>query len=98
MYYAYVFMHKHARLGSLGSCSPKKKLDPLRSLLRPFLDRTRIVVATWLVDICIKFLAACPCAFTKLADLEFLQKKVLWLAEQQAGNITRRTTGELSSF
>ena len=39
----------------------------------------------------------CPCVFAKPADLEFLREKVLWLAEQQVGNITKRTTGELSS-
>ena len=38
-----------------------------------------------------------PCAFAKPAVLELLQEKVLRLAEQQAGNITRRTTSELSS-
>ena len=38
-----------------------------------------------------------PCAFAKPAVLELLREKVLWLAEQQAGTITTRTTGELLS-
>ena len=34
-----------------------KKLDALILLLRPFWNRSRIVVATWLADNCIKFVA-----------------------------------------
>ena len=36
---------------------PQKKSDALRLLLRPFWNRSRIVVAIWLADNCIKFLA-----------------------------------------
>ena len=62
----YVCMHKHARLVGSEGMLPQEtfflKFDALRLLLRPFWDRSRIVVATWLADNCI---FGCPCAFTK---------------------------------
>ena len=39
-----------------GGMLPQKKSDALRLLLRPFWNRSRIVVATWLAGYCIKFL------------------------------------------
>ena len=69
------------------------KLDALRLLLRSFWDRNRIYMARGQLHP----IFGCPC-FAKPADLEFsLREKVLQLAEQQAGNITRRTTGALLS-
>ena len=62
-------------------------VDALRLLLRPFWDRSRIIVATCLADNCIKFLAVHVHMLSKLT-WNFYHKKVLWLAEQQAGNIT----------
>ena len=47
---------KHARLGGSGGISPTK-LDALRLLPRPFWDRSRAVVATWLDEYCIQLLA-----------------------------------------
>ena len=38
-----------------------KKFDALRLLLRPFLNGSRAVVATWLAEYCIHFLAAHVC-------------------------------------
>ena len=77
-----VCMHKHARLGGSGGMLPQEILDALRLLLRPFWDRSRALVATWLVEYCIQFLA---CAFAKPADFGFPRGKVLSLrlAEQQ---------------
>ena len=79
----YVCMHKHVRLGGSGGMLPQEtfflKLDALRLLLRPFWDRSRIVVATWLTDNCI---------LAVHVHLLSLREKVLRLAEQQAGNIT----------
>ena len=49
----YVCMHKHARLGGSGGMLPQEILDALR----PFWDRSRAVVATWLTEYCIQFLA-----------------------------------------
>ena len=50
----YVYMHNHARLGGSGGMHgpPGKflKLDALRLLLRPFWDRSRAVVVTWLAE------------------------------------------------
>jgi len=37
------------------------KLDALRLLLRPFWDKSRAVVATWLAEYCIQFLAVHVC-------------------------------------
>ena len=53
---ASVCMHKHARLwhALLGKF---QKWDALRLLLRPFWDRSKAVVATWLAAYCIQFLA-----------------------------------------
>ena len=61
-----------------GGMLPQKKSDALRLLLRPFWNRSRIVVATWLAEYCIKFLMV----HVHLLSLELLQKKVLQLAEQ----------------
>ena len=62
----YVYMRKHARLGGIWGHAPPGnflKLDALRMLLRPFWDRRIAVVATWLAEYCIQFLAvhACIC-------------------------------------
>ena len=62
----YVSMHKHARLGESRGMLPQEtffflKFDALRLLLRPFWDRSRIVVATWLAN----NIFGCPCAFAK---------------------------------
>ena len=50
-------------LGGWGHGPPGnfRKLDALRLLLRPFWDRSRAVVATWLAKFCIKFLAVHVC-------------------------------------
>ena len=72
----YGCMHKHARLG--GPCktrgvwghAPPGKLDVLRLLLRPFWDRNRAIVATWLAEYCMQFWLS-TYAFAKPADLEF---------------------------
>ena len=75
------------RGGVVGACSPRKilgKLDALRLLLRSFWDRSRAVVAIWLVEYCIQFLAV-TYAFAKPAGFEFPREKVLRLPEQQVG-------------
>ena len=46
--------------GGLGAYSPRK-FDALRLLLRPFWDKSRVVVATWLAGYCIQFLAVLIC-------------------------------------
>ena len=59
-----VYMHKHARLGGSGGMLSQKifyKLDALRLLLRPFWDRNRAVVAIWIAEYCIRFLAVHVC-------------------------------------
>ena len=59
-------------------------------LLRPFWGRSRAVVATWLAEYCIQFLAvhACMYAFAKPADFKFPREKVLRLALKTAGGVT----------
>ena len=47
-------------------------------------DRSRAVVAIWLVEYCIQFLAV-TYAFAKPASFEFPREKVLRLPEQQVG-------------
>ena len=51
-----VSLHKLARLGGFGGMLPqeilKNYVDALRLLLRPFWDRSRAVVATWLAEYC----------------------------------------------
>ena len=80
-------MHKHDRLGGLGACSPMEflKLDALGLLLRPFWDRSKAVVATWLMEHCIQFLAVHIYEFAIPADLEFPRQKVIRLTDQQVG-------------
>ena len=83
----YACMHKHARVSGSGSMLPQcRKLDALRLLLRPFLDKSRAVVATctWLAEY-IVFDCPCTYAFTKPADFECPREKVVRLAEQQVG-------------
>ena len=59
----HVCMHKHPSVqhysGIWGHAPPGnfQKLDSLRLLLRPFWDRSRAILATWLVEYCIQFLA-----------------------------------------
>ena len=59
----HVCMHKHARLGGIGGmltqeiCKNFLKLD----VLRPFWDKNRAVVAVWLAEYCIQFLAVLIC-------------------------------------
>ena len=55
-----------------GHAPPGKfqKLDVLRLLLRPFWDRNRAIVATWLAEYCIQFWLS-TYAFAKPADFEF---------------------------
>ena len=50
-------------------------------LLRPFRDKSRAVVAVWLTEYCVQFLAALH-AFSKPHDVEFPQEKVLCLVNQ----------------
>ena len=59
----YEEMHKPARLGGSGGMLPGNffKLDAMRLLLRPFWDRSRAVVAAWLAEYCIQFLAVHIC-------------------------------------
>ena len=83
-------MHKHARLGGSGGMLHQKifrKIDALRLLPRPFWNRSRIIVATWLADNCIKFLAVHV----------HLLSQLTWIFYHRKYYITRKTTGELSS-
>ena len=64
-----------ARLGESGGMLPRKFLE-MRLLLRPFWDRNRAVVATWLMEYCVPFCLSMY-AFAKPADFEFPQVKVL---------------------
>ena len=48
---------------------PPRNLDVLRLLQRPFCDRSRAVVAIWLVECCIKF--SLSLAFAKPVDIEY---------------------------
>ena len=63
----YVCMYKQAwkTRGVWGRAPPGnfKKLDALRLLLRPFWGRSRAVVATWLTEYCIQFLAVQVCIY-----------------------------------
>ena len=61
----------------------------MRLLLRPFWDKSRAVVATWLAEYCIRFLAVHN-AFARQGDIEFPQEMVLQLAEQQIITVTTR--------
>ena len=54
--------------------------NALRLLPRPFCDRSRAVVATWIAEYCIQFL---PVHVAKPADFKFPREKVLRFAEQQ---------------
>ena len=70
---ASVCMHKHARLwhALLGKF---QKWDALRLLLRPFWDRSKAVVATWLTTYCIQFLAVhvyiCWASWHRISKIE----------------------------
>ena len=44
---------------------------PLRLLSRPFWDRSRVIIATWLAGYCFQFLAV-HIAFAKPADIKFM--------------------------
>ena len=72
-------------MGVMGHAPPENfyKLYALRLLLRPFWDRSRTVVAIWIAEYCIRFLAVH--VFAKPADFEFPRKKVLRLVEHQVG-------------
>ena len=57
---------QHARLGGCGGMLPQeifRKVDALRLLLRPFWDKSRVVVAIWLAEYCIQFLAVHVCIY-----------------------------------
>ena len=86
-----VCMHKHARLGGVGTCFPRKILEMRCSEIasEAIWDKTRAVVATWLMKYCIQFLPVHICICYKPADFEFPREKVLRLGEQQVGDITR---------
>ena len=60
------------------------KLDYLRLLLRPFSDRNRAIVATWLDALCVAsiFLAQSTYAFAMPADFEFPK------VDRAAGGVT----------
>ena len=57
---------------------PQEIFNTLRLLLRPFCDRSRAVVATWLTGYCFWLSVY---AFAKPADIKFLREKVLQLAD-----------------
>ena len=82
----YACMHKHARLGGSGACSPRKILEIRCSEIAPetIWDKTRAIVTTWLAEYCIKFLAVHVC-IAKPAEFKFPRENQLRLAEQQAG-------------
>ena len=73
-------------LGDGGACFPRKCLEIRCSeiALRPFWDRSRAMIATWLEVYCIQFWLSIF-AFAKPADIEFPRAKVLQLAEQEVG-------------
>ena len=69
-----------------GACFPRNCLEIRCSeiALRPFWDRSRAMIATWLEVYCIQFWLSIF-AFAKPADIEFPRAKVLRLAEQEVG-------------
>ena len=81
-----IYMHKHKRLGGSGGMFPHEiflKLDSLRLLLRPFWNRNRAVVATWLTALCVVSIVFWPSPHMHLLcqpTLNFLR-----LTEQQVG-------------
>ena len=86
----YACMHKHARVGGSGSMLPQcRKLDDLRLLLRPFLDKSRAVVATctWLAEYIV---FSCP-------RMHLLSQLTSNIQGSKVGRTTGNTTGEISS-
>ena len=63
-------VYKHARLGGSGGMLPQ---EVLKLLLRPFWNRSRAAVATWLAEYCIQVLAV---HVSICEALEFPRKKV----------------------
>ena len=92
----YVYTYKHERLGGSGGMFPQKnfKLDALILLLRPFWDRSRAIVATWLAEYCIQFLAVHVCIC--YPSWHWISMREGTKVERTA-DITRRITGELLS-
>ena len=62
---------------------PQEILDGLRLLLRPFWDSSRIVVATWLADNSIKFLAVHV----------HLLSQLTWISMREGTTVSRTAAG-----
>ena len=60
----YVYMHKHDRLEGSGGMLPQRFVFEIRCsevASEAILDRSRAILATWLVEHCIQFLAVHVC-------------------------------------
>ena len=75
--------------GVLGH-APPKKFDALRSLLRPFWDSSRAIVATWLAEYCI--IIDCPCSYAITNPADRLQ------ISMREGTKLGRTAGGVTSL
>ena len=87
----YAYINKHARLGGLGGCSPRKFLEIRCSEIASGVNFGQKQSRSSYYFI--QFLAVLH-AFAKPAEFKLPREKVLRLAEHDSN---RRTTGELSS-